>query len=256
VHDPSSGTHALGGALHVPFTQLLEQQSALTVHAPAVAVHAVWQVFVVALHVPPQQSAFAVHEAPSFLQVPAPCKQRGGFTVSSQIPEQHPFCGPLLHVSPVGRHVVFAESSVHLLSAPQMFEQHSPFCVQSSPSTVHSAPPHFPELQSRLQQSSAFVQLAPSALQKLSHCVTPACPCTGSHMPLQHVSFFGSHEVVGASHVPASTQKPLAHRPLQQSLVVVHVAPFASQAEPTHFPSEPHAFEQQSIFVEHVPPLG
>ena len=176
VHAPSSGVHAFGGALHDPFTQLLEQQSALTVHVPAVGVHAVLQVLVVASHVPPQQSVSTAHVAPSFLQVPAPTAHRGGFTVLSQIPEQHPCCGPLLQVSPVGRHVVFDISSAHFPSPPQMFEQHSPFCVQSSPSTVHSAPPHFPELQSRLQQSSAFVHAAPSALQKLSHCVTPACP--------------------------------------------------------------------------------
>ena len=75
-------------------------------------------------------------------------------------------------------------------------------------------------------------------------------------MPLQHVSFFGSHAVVGAAHVPASTQNPLAHRPLQQSLESAHVAPFASHAEPTHWLSAPHAFEQQSVLLVHAPPFG
>lgn len=114
-----------------------------------------------------------MHVAPSLRHVPAPTAQRVGFTVSSQIPEQQPCCGPLLHVSPVGRHVVFAESSAHLPSEPQMFEQQSAFVVQSSPSTLHSLPPHVPPWQSRLQQSSAFTHAAPSATQKFAHCVTP-----------------------------------------------------------------------------------
>lgn len=165
--------HEPGGAAQNPFTQFEEQQSTLVVHPPLVATHAVLQTCVIGSHVPWQQSASAVQVAPSLRHVPAPIAHRGGLTVSSQMPEQHPSCGPLLHVSPLGRHVVFAGSSAHLLSEPQMFEQHSALLVQSSPSTLHSAPPHVPPLQSSAQQSSAFVHAVPSATQKFVHCVTP-----------------------------------------------------------------------------------
>lgn len=152
--------------------------------------------------------------------------------------------------------MVFAGSSVHLSSLPQMFEQQSAFVVQSSPSTVHSVPPHLPPWQPSVQQSSAFVHAAPSALQKLVHCVTPACPCTGSQRPLQQLSFLGSQACAGAVHVPGFTQKPLSQRPLQHSAFALHVAPSASHAEATHLPSEPHAFEQQSVFPAHAAPFG
>lgn len=61
---------------------------------------------------------------------------------------------------------------------------------------------------------------------------------------------------MGAVHVPAFTQNPLSQRPVQHSAFALHVAPFASQLDAAHLPSDPHAFEQQSVFVVHAAPLG
>lgn len=90
MHAPLSGVHDPGGALHVPFTQFAEQQSVLVVHVPLVGTQAVLHVCDAGSHVPWQQSASAVQTAPSLRHVPVPTAQRGGSTVSSQMPEQHP----------------------------------------------------------------------------------------------------------------------------------------------------------------------
>ena len=108
------------GASQLPFVQLDVQQSAPVLHAPALGTHAaVPHVFVAALHLPEQQSASAAHVAVSPLQSAGGAMQRGGLKLSlsqrslAGVAPQQPFCGPELHVSPVGRHVEFVRSIVH-----------------------------------------------------------------------------------------------------------------------------------------------
>jgi len=66
-----------------------------------------------------------------------------------------------------------------------MFEQQSALAVQLSLSILQSVAPQTPPLQPSEQQSSAFVQATPLAVQMLVHCVTPDMPVTGSQRPLQ-----------------------------------------------------------------------
>jgi len=66
-----------------------------------------------------------------------------------------------------------------------MFEQQSALAVQLSLSTLHSVAPQTPPLHPSEQQSSAFVQATPFAVQMLVHWVTPDMPVTGSQRPLQ-----------------------------------------------------------------------
>jgi hypothetical protein len=66
-----------------------------------------------------------------------------------------------------------------------MLEQQSALAVQLSLSILHSVAPQTPPLQPSEQQSSAFVQAMPSAVQMFVHWVTPDMPVTGSQRPLQ-----------------------------------------------------------------------
>jgi hypothetical protein len=107
------------GASQEPFVQLDVQQSKPVVQAPAVGVQTVLHVLLVGSQCPPQHSASLEHVAVSPLQPVGGAMQRGGLkSVSSQrsfalVAPQHPFCGPELQVSPVGRHVEFAGSIMH-----------------------------------------------------------------------------------------------------------------------------------------------
>lgn len=202
VHEPATGVQFVGG-WHVPLLHTLLQQSAAVMHAPAVGVHCVTQSPVVRSHVPLQHSAFVVHEAFCALHVSEPKPQRFGSVSLSQTIEQHPFCGPALHVSPRPRHSVFAGSSSHV-PASQMFEQHCELVVQGSLCTAQICPPHVPLLQLRSQQSIAFSQAAPFPAHTFAHWVTPVIPCTGSQRELQQ-SLVGPavHDAPGARQVPA-----------------------------------------------------
>jgi hypothetical protein len=66
-----------------------------------------------------------------------------------------------------------------------MFEQQSALAVQLSLSTLQSVAPQTPALQPSEQQSSAFAQATPLAVQMFVHWVTPDMPVTGSQRPLQ-----------------------------------------------------------------------
>ena len=183
--DPTP-THAEPSPVQVPFVHTLLQQSAPVVHVPLSAVQGVSQS--PPLQIPWQQSLSTVHVAPCAAHEALPASQR--WVCLSQTIEQQPLCGPELQFSPIPRQVVFAMSSWHIRPFPvsmQMFEQQSPFAVHGVLSSPHSAPPHVPPLQFKLQQSVAFAQVWPSATHSGMHWVTPVWPCTGSQRPLQHV---------------------------------------------------------------------
>ena len=113
VQAPLIGVQLVGGVPQVPAVQLLEQQAALPVQAPPVAVHGVLQRWVAGSQTPRQHCASAVQAAPSPRQVSAPNLQRVGSTVSSQTSVQQPRPEPDVHVSPVGRQSRFARSTWH-----------------------------------------------------------------------------------------------------------------------------------------------
>lgn len=254
MHGEFTGLHVgLIGFWQLPATQLPPQQSVFTLQAPCTGVHGMVHFFVFGSHLPWQQSLSTAHVAPVPLQVEGGRPQRGGLTVSSQKPEQQPFFGPLLQVSPVGRHSGFERSMPHFLSfGSQMFEQQSAFATHASPLTLQSPPPQTPLKQPRLQQSSAFVHATPSARQTSRH-FTSAVPLTGSQRPLQHADAL-LQSVPGAAHWPGGRQTPLSQRPLQQSVPRAHAAPFALQFAPAHFPAT-QLDEQHSGFPVHVAPL-
>jgi len=97
---------------------------------------------------------------------------------------QQPRPVPLVQSSPVGRQRRLTSSIWHCPPV-QMFEQHSAFVVHDSFSTMHNPPPQRPPKQPIEQQSVAFSQAAPSALQKDVQRRTGS-PVTGSQRPLQH----------------------------------------------------------------------
>ncbi len=153
---PGSGS----GGSQLPLVQLVVQQSAPVVHAPAVGVHVVSQVFVVALHTPPQQSPLLAQVAPWPRHWVGGAMQRGGlkFTLSQRsfcgVAPQQPRCGPELQVSPVGRHVEFAASILHWWrTGSHTFEQHSASVAHVSDSRRQSLAVHTPPKQPSEQQS-------------------------------------------------------------------------------------------------------
>jgi hypothetical protein len=238
---------------HVPATQLPPQQSVLTLHAPWTGVHGMVHFFVFGSHFPWQQSASTLQVAFVPLQVDGGRPQRGGLMVSSQKPEQQPFFGPLLQVSPVGRQVGFARSIEHFLSfGSQMFEQHSALTVHATPSTLQIVPPQTPPLQARSQQSSALVHATPSARHTSRHC-TFVVPVTGSQRPLQQAEAL-LQSAPGAAHEPGGKHVPLSQRPLQQSVPMAQLAPFALHWAAAHLPPT-QLEEQQSGLAVHAEPL-
>lgn len=167
----------------------------------------------------------------------APKPQRFGSVPLSQTIEQHPFCGPALHVSPVPRHSVFAGSSSHV-STLQMFEQHWELVVHGSLCTAQIGPPHVPLLQLRSQQSIAFTHAAPLPAHAFAHCVTPVIPCTGSQRELQQSLVVPAvHEAPGARQLPAGRHTLPWHRPEQQASAGPHAVPSAVQTTPSPFTS-------------------
>jgi hypothetical protein len=208
VHPPLTGTQLVGGGTQTPAAHVLLQHAAFPVHAAPVAAHGVLQTRVAGSHTPRQHWASLVHAAVSARQVSTPNPQRGGFIVSSQTSEQQPRPEPDVHVSPVGRQFRLGRSIWH--SPPwQMFEQHSALAAQLSLSILHSPPPQRPPKQPSVQQSSAWLHATPSAKQALVHCLTPACPVTGSQRPLQHCAW-SVQSTAGPWHVPFVGLPPLA----------------------------------------------
>ncbi len=146
----------------MPFVHTLLQHSAPVVQVLPLAVHGVSQR-------PPSQTPW--QQSLSTMQV-APCAAHDALPVShrcvclSQTIEQHRLCGLELQLLPILRQVVFAMSSWHSLPFPvsmQMFEQQFASAAQGSLSWPHSAPPHVPPLQFKLQQSVAFAHGATRA---------------------------------------------------------------------------------------------
>lgn len=254
VHFPATGVQApgvegappllppvVGGASQLPFVQLPEQQSAPDVQAPAAGAHFVAHTFVPGSQKPEQQSASFAHVAFVALHAVGGRMQRGGSWVLSQrslsgVARQHPRCGPDVQVSPVGRHSELASSISHFPSAPQMPEQQSAFAAQSSPYTAQSLFAHTPPKHPSEQQSCAREQATPSALHASVHWMTPACPVTGWHRPLQQDAL-DVHAACGTRHAPpaapvpgpagGATHLPPLHVPAQHSKPFAHVAPGA-----------------------------
>ena len=226
---PVGGGGGGSGASQLPFVQLEVQQSAPVMHGPAAGTQAATpHVCEAGSQCLLQQSASATHVALSPLQRLGGAMQRGGLVLLSQrslegVAPQQPFCGPELHVSPVGRHVEFAASIKHFFVAgSQRFEQQSELTAHVSLSTLQMVPPHVPPLQASVQQSCASTHATPSARHASRHWMTPAMPVTGSQSPLQHWLPV-VHAVVGPMHATALPAPPSPPPPT--SVLPTHLPP-------------------------------
>jgi hypothetical protein len=112
------------------------------------------------LHVPPQHSAPAEHEAPSGMHIEGPQ------TSLLQTSLQHSKSLP--HAEPSREHSLMPQTS--LLQTPL---QHSKSLPHAEPSREHSLMPQTPLMQSRLQQSEGCMHPEPS----------------GEHSPVPHTPF-------------------------------------------------------------------
>lgn len=245
VHEPATAVQTgappspVVTASQLPFVQLPEQQSAPVVHFPAEGEHFVEHVFVPGSQKPEQQSASLAHVALVALHAVGGSMQRFGSCVLSHrslsgVARQHPCCGPVLQLSPVGRHLEFTSSIAHVLSAPQIPEQHSALPLQAPLFRTQILFAQTPPKQPSEQQSCARAHGTPLALHASVHLMTPAFPVTGSHRPLQHDAL-AVQSASGTRHAPAAvppspvaggaTHLPPLHVPAQQSKPLAHVAP-------------------------------
>lgn len=111
-----------------------------------------------------------------------------------------------------------AELPTHLPAAHES-EQQSPYAEQGWPPCLHADVPHFPALQSLLQQSVLVLQALPSGL----------------------------HDDPGAA------QEPAVHAPLQHSLDDVQLVPLLWQPADEHVP-ETQSLLQQAELDEQLAP--
>jgi hypothetical protein len=174
---------------------------------------------------PWQQSCAVTQMSPSGRQGPGPGSHLpvGSQTLLQQVPEP-----PEWQSSPDARQVA-VPSIPHLPRPPSStshsFEQQSASEVQSEPSRRHSAPPHFPPLHPRSQQSLAREQDTPDGWHS-SRQKSVVDPALGSHRPLQHCER-DVHAAPAPAHVPGIAQLPAAQWMEQQSPSLPHGAPSA-----------------------------